>query len=141
MLKDHDLRMVRIGCFSGNMETGGVTANEDGRPRITILLELDEKTMKYITCIIDEEKQTAVDIFTGECYHIIQKDSYGRIIEDKDDIKIQTYYALQVGKERVKTANQLYNFYLNYMATKAANNYNKEDNKHYQMKIINKNQN
>lgn len=127
MLKNDDLRMVKIGCFTGHSSFGGYTTGEQtGEPMTVMHMELDEKSIKYITCIIDDSTGTAIDIFSGECYHIIQKDKFGRIIDSKENIQNGVYYALTVEKDKVKTESQLYNIYLNYMASKTAKVYQKK---------------
>lgn len=102
-MQNYDLRFVKIGCFSGNMEYGGATTNNLGQPETVYFLEVDNKTVKHVMCVIDEANQTATDIRTKTSYHIIQRDLYNRIIEPSKNLIPNTYYALHVGEKCVKT--------------------------------------
>ena len=122
MFKKYDLRKARVGTFNGVL-TGGYATDVDGVSKTVIYAELNENSIKEITCLVDLENENVIDIFTGEVFHILQRDNKRRVIEK---IESNRYYVLSIENIEVKTESQLYNIYLNYMATQAKSKYNKD---------------
>lgn len=120
MLNKYDLRPVTIGCFKGITSGGYITGAYDGTPKKVVCVEVDEKSLKDIICIIDEEHSNAIDIITGDFYHIIKRDKNDRIIETID---YDNYYALKVKNNKDLTHSFLYNLYFNCLAENAYNSY------------------
>lgn len=135
MLKKTELKKVKIGSFNGIL-TGGYATTVEGVSKAVIYAELNEDSIKEIICIIDLEKENAIDIFTGEVYHVLKRDEEKRIIED---IETDRYYVLSISRDNVISESQLYNIYLNYMASQAKNKYIKNNN--CKVKVLNKNEN
>ena len=109
MFKKYDLRKARVGTFNGVL-TGGYATDVDGVSKTVIYAELNENSIKEITCLVDLENENVIDIFTGEVFHILQRDNKRRVIEK---IESNRYYVLSIENIEVKTESQLYNIYLN----------------------------
>lgn len=136
MFKNYDLRKVTIGCFSGVYTGGHATMGEDGKPKSVVLAELDEKSMKELICLIDEENGYAVDIFSSEFYPILKRDKNGRILEEPRYLETDYYYALKVYPAEDLTESFMYKIYCNYLADNAYTKYKKNFDK--KVKVLTK---
>ena len=81
MNKKYELKEVTIGCFTNNVLENYLSESIKGKHYQIRQIEIDKKTLKDIICVIDEANGNAVDIHTGEYYHILERDKYNRIIE------------------------------------------------------------
>lgn len=113
MPKNYTLKQVTIGCLNDNvLDDTYISESINGKHFQVQQREVDKKSLKNIICVIDEENHNAVDIETGEYYHILKRDDYNRIVEKPGDIVANCYYALKV-KENVKvTESRLYRIFL-----------------------------
>ena len=121
----YDIKLAQIGCFK-NFNGGSFSAYGPSGNKINVIkAELDEKSIKDITCIIDDENNNAIDIFTGEVYRILKRGSDNRIIDDISSLETNNYYVLHVLEDKKLTESQLYRIYCNDLANKVFVKYKK----------------
>lgn len=121
----YDIKLAQICCFK-NLNGGGFSAYGTYGKKINVVkVELDEKSIKEITCIIDEENNNAIDIFTGEVYRVLKRGNDGRITDDISSLETNNYYVLHVLEDKKVTESQLYRIYCNGLANKVFVKYKK----------------
>ena len=125
MNKKYDVRKVKLGSFNGKCTGGHAAIAGDGKAGQIIFAELNEKSFKETTCVIDWERESAIDIFSGEIYLILRRDKKNRIVESADQIKPDVYYVLNVMTEEKLTDSKIYNIYCQYLAQNTISEYNK----------------
>ena len=114
MSKKYDLRQVTIGCLNGNVLDNYLSEAISGKHFQIQQIEVDKESLKDIVCVIDDKNGNAIDIETGEYYHILKRDKYSRIIEKPEDILANHYYALRVNEEVQITDSFLCKMFLIY---------------------------
>lgn len=124
-MNNFEIKLAQICCFK-NLNGGSFSAYQSSGNKISVIkMELDEKTINEITCIIDEENDNAIDIFTGDVYRILKRGKDGRIIDDISSLETNHYYVLHVLEDKKVTESQLYRIYCNDLANKVFAKYKK----------------
>ena len=122
MLQNYELKKAKIGSFNGICAGEYATINSFGKSVKVGMIEINENSLKEIICVIDEENQNAIDIFTGNFYHILKRDANNRIVED---VQADCYYVLRIYDEKKITDSMLHRIYCNHLAEQAVSSYKK----------------
>ena len=126
MFNKYAIKNVKIGSFTGEKTGENKTLGKDGKARRYEYIEVNSDSIEEILAVIDEKNNNAIDIFTGNIYHILKRDEYNRIIEEPGFIKPDIVYDLKVNLEDKYTDSQLFRIYCINMASKVVKDYQKQ---------------
>lgn len=99
--------------------------NETGTQLLSKTLEFTN--IKTVDCVIDEERGNAIDLETGNIYHIIKRDNFNNILKEEvdrindipnGDLLVYKYY-----RKNMKNISLLYQMYINARAQKKYQEY------------------
>lgn len=126
MFNKYAIKNVKIGSFTDNRTGCQMTTSSNGKVQKFEKIEVNSNSIEDILAVIDEKNNNAIDIFSGEVYHILKRDEGNRIIENPGFIKPDVLYALKVDTNNKYTDSQLFRMYCISMASKVVRDYQKE---------------
>ncbi|MDD2377698.1 MAG: hypothetical protein PHD10_02810 [Bacilli bacterium] len=107
---------------------------EDGN---NMKLMIDEEATEHCYCVIDEKKKNAINIDTGEVYHILERDNNQRILPSEAiNVIFNVPYVLDTEPINWKSMNVLEQRYICIKAFWANNVYKKEEKEQNKVKKL-----
>lgn len=125
MSKDYEVRKVKIGSYIGVGSGGYATFDSNGKSCAVINIEVDDKSLEERICVIDKERENAIDIFSSEVFHIIKRDKNNRILDPIDKLHPGITYVLQVMEKKELDDSKIFRLYCAYLARNVVSEYEK----------------